>query len=335
MSRSSDLAPVPVNFFAFGFGLAGLTDAWVLMGLFGRASADVADGLSSLSALAWFLVLVAYLRRVATDRCTIGRDLTNPVTAPFLSLAFITPMLVSVLGFHAHSPELARVLFYVFLAPTVLLGSWFTGQWLYGPLDVDKFHPGYFLPTVAGGLIGSDAAAVIGQRGLAEALFGYGALSWLFVGSIVLGRLFLRPLPPGALLPTFALLIAPPAVATLAWSDLHGGQIDTVTRMLGGFGLLMILAQVRLLPAYLRLPFMPSTWSFAFSWAAVAAAGIQWLQAVQPAGYQAEQYVVVAAASALVGAIAIRTAVAAYRRELVPALPTGLAAVRGAADKPL
>jgi tellurite resistance protein len=123
-------------------------------------------------------------------------------------------------------------------------------------------------------------------------------------------------------------------VATLAWFDLHGGQIDTVTRMLGGFGLLMILAQVRLLPAYLKLPFMPSTWSFAFSWSAVAAAGIQWLQAAQAPGYQAEQYVVIAASSALVVAIAIRTAMAAYRRQLMPAQLTGLGPVCGAADKP-
>jgi tellurite resistance protein len=333
MSRSSGLAPVPPNFFAFAFGLAGLAEAWVLMALYGRVSSDVADGLSALSALAWLLVLVAYLRRVVADRSTVSRDLANPVIAPFLSLAFITPMLLSVLGLYSHSPGLARTLFYVFLGLTVLLGSWLTGQWIYGPVEADKFHPGYFLPTVAGGLIGSDAAAVVGQRGLAEVLFGYGALSWLFVGSVVLGRVILRPLPPGPLLPTFALLIAPPAVATLAWFDLNGGQIDTVIRMLGGFGLLMILAQLRLLPAYLKLPFMPSTWSFAFSWSAVAAAGIQWLQAARPVGYEPEQYVVAAAASVLVGVIAIRTVVAAYQRQLVPAQPTGLVTVGADADK--
>ncbi|MCW2521876.1 MAG: transporter [Frankiales bacterium] len=324
MSRSSGLTPVPANFFAFAFGLAGLAEAWVLMAVFGRVSSHVADALSALSALAWLLVLVAYLRRVVTDLATVSRDLANPVTAPFLSLAFITPMLLSVLGLYSYAPGLARTLFYVFLGLTVLLGSWLTGQWMYGPLEADNFHPGYFLPTVAGGLIGSDAAAVIGERGLAEVLFGYGALSWLFIGSIVLGRLLLRPLPPGPLLPTFALLIAPPAVATLAWFDLHGGQIDTVIRMLGGFGLLMILAQIRLLPAYLKLPFMPSTWSFAFSWSAVAAAGIQWLQVARPAGYQPEQYVVIAASSILVGAIAIRTALAACRGQLLPSQPATL-----------
>jgi tellurite resistance protein len=323
MSRPRDLAPIPANFFAFGFGLAGLAEAWVLMTLFGRASADIADALSALATLAWPVVLTAYLRRALVDHSTIRRDLADPVTAPFLSLAFITPMLLSVLGVYTHSPKVCRILFDVFLVLTVLLGSWLTGQWMYGPLDADKFHPGYFLPTVAGGLIGSDAAAVVGQRGLAEVLFGYGAISWLFVGSVVMGRLLLRPLPLPPLLPTFALLIAPPAVATLAWFDLQGGEVDTVIRMLGGFGMLMVLAQLRLLPIYLKLPFMPSTWSFAFSWSAVAAAGIQWLQATRPPAYQAEQYVVVAAASLLVSAVAIRTVVAVCRRQLVAPRLTG------------
>lgn len=332
MGRPSGSAPIPVNFFAFGFGLAGLAEVWVLMALFGHASKDIADAISTLAALAWLVILIGYLRRVLTDRSTIRRDLADPVTAPFLSLAFITPMLVSVLGLYSHSPELAKVLFYVFLVLTVLAGSWLTGQWVYGPLEVDKFHPGYFLPTVAAGFIGADAAAVVGQHGLAEVLFGYGAISWVFVGSVVFGRLLLRPLLAPPLLPTLALLVAPPAVATLAWFDLEGGQIDAVIRMLGGFAVLMVLAQARLLPAYVRLPFMPSTWSFAFSWSAVGAAGIQWLQVAKPSGYQGEQYFVAGATSVLVGAIAVRTVVAIFRRELLPARPAGQKALQGSPD---
>lgn len=33
-------------------------------------------------------------------------------------------------------------------------------------------HPGYFLPTVAGGLVGAGAAAVFRMHTLAEASFG-------------------------------------------------------------------------------------------------------------------------------------------------------------------
>jgi len=80
-----------------------------------------------------------------------------------------------------------------------------------GTLQHDNFQPAYHLPTAAGGLLGSDGAALTGQPGLAEVMFGFGALSWLVVGSIVLGRLYLRPmLPPPLLLPMLAIEVAPP-----------------------------------------------------------------------------------------------------------------------------
>jgi tellurite resistance protein len=93
-------------------------------------------------------------------------------------------------------------------------------------------------------------------------MFGFGALSWLVVGSIVLGLLYLRP----PLLAMLAIEVAPPAVASLAWFDSHGDHIDAVAST--------VLAQVRLVPAFRRMPFMPSTWSFAFACSAVASAAM-------------------------------------------------------------
>jgi tellurite resistance protein len=63
---------------------------------------------------------------------------------------------------------------------------------------------------------------------------------------------------------------------------------------------------------------MPSTWSFAFAWSAVASAGMHWLNDTRPGGYLAEEYILLAANSVLVAAIAARTVVALWRRELLP-----------------
>jgi tellurite resistance protein len=316
--RMSPARRVPPNFFGFGFGLAGLCETWRITEFYGHAPAGVGDALAVLSALAWLTVLLGYLRFVIADRPALRQDLADPVVAPFLSLAFITPMLLAVLGVVPYAPQPGKLLFDIFLALTVLLGSWLTGQWICGPLQLDKFHPGYILPTVAGGLLGSDGAALVGQHRIADVMFGFGALSGIITVSIILGRLYLRPLPPTPLLPTLAILVAPPAVATLAWFDNHGDRIDVMITFLTGFGTLMVLAQVRLLAVYRRLPFMPSTWSFAFAWSAVASAGMHWLNDTRPAGYLAEEYILLAADSILVIAIAARTVTALYRHRLLP-----------------
>jgi tellurite resistance protein len=317
-TRVTTLSParrISPNFFGVGFGLAGLGETWRIAGHYGHAPAGVATALAVLSALAWLTVLLAYLRQVIADRSAWPRDLVDPVMAPFLSLALITPMFLAVLGVAPYAAQLGQLLFDVLLGLTVLVGSWFTGQWIYGSLELDQFHPAYLLPTAAGGLIGSDGAALVGQHRLAEVMFGFGTLSWLFIGSIILGRLFLRPLLPVALLPTLAIEVAPAAVASLAWFDNHGDHIDATITFLAGFGMLMVLAQLRLLPAYRRLPFMPGTWSFAFSWSAVASAAMHWLNDTKPAGYRAEQYLLLAAISILIAAIAVRTVIALGRRQ--------------------
>ena len=208
-----------------------------------------AELLFAISALVWLVVLVAYLRHWMTDRAVLVSDLLDPVAAPFAALVVITPMLLASGGLYSHAPTAGRILTDVFVVLTVLLGGWFTGQWIYGPVDLDKFHPGYFLPTVAGGLIASAALSVVGQSRLAEVMFGFGVICWVVLGSIILGRLLFRPMLPPALQPTLAIEVAPAAVASLAWFQMHDGRVDSVTTFLAGYGILMIVAQLRLVPA--------------------------------------------------------------------------------------
>lgn len=42
------------------------------------------------------------------------------------------------------------------------------GDWIAGEVPQEAAHPGYFLPTVAGGLVGPGAAAVFRMHTLAE-----------------------------------------------------------------------------------------------------------------------------------------------------------------------
>jgi tellurite resistance protein len=124
----------------------------------------------------------------------------------------------------------------------------------------------------------------------------------------------------------------PGAVSTAAWFALHGRSIDIVTAFLAGYGILMVLAQLRLLPAYLRLSFMPTFWAFTFSWAAVAGSAVLWLQSTQPVGYRSWQYVLAAAITALIGGIALRTVIALSRHQYLPRPPAVSPDDAGSAD---
>ena len=107
-----------------------------------------------------------------------------------------------------------------------------------------------------------------------------------------------------------AIELASPCVAGAAWFQLHGDVAGPVAYMLAGYGALMVLVQLRLLPIYARLPFSAGFWSFTFSWCTAAALAIRWLEATEPTGASTWAAIIAGAASLLVGAIAARSLVA-------------------------
>jgi tellurite resistance protein len=317
--RHKFLGPrVPPNLFAIALGIAGLTEAWRAAGpLLGTPQA-VPDALSILDAALWLVLVGAYL---AQGPRIILADLRDPVLSPFVSASALTAMILSAALAKEAAPAAGRVLVIVFLAVTIALGGWLTGQWMTGGIEPDSVHPGYFLPTAAGGLIGADAAAQVHLHALAEASFGIGIISWVLLGSTILNRLFSRPALPNTLVPTMAIELGIPAVAGPAYFAVAGQTVSFMACALGGYAVLMALVQVRLIPVYRRLSFTPGFWSFTFAYAAAGADALIWLAITKPPAATGYAIAVIALLTAFVSWIAFRTVVLAVRGQLFPAWP--------------
>jgi tellurite resistance protein len=176
---------------------------------------------------------------------------------------------------------------------------------------------------VAGGLIASAGSAAIGLDGSARLMFGYGIICWLVLGSILLLRLFTRPPLPTPLVPTIAIEIAPSVVAGNAWFQINGSRAGGVVLLLSGHGLLMVLAQLRLIPLYLRVPFGPGSWAFAFSYAAAFTVAIRWLAAEHIQQQHVWTYLLLAVISIGSGALAMRTIADLVRGHYLPRAQPG------------
>jgi tellurite resistance protein len=314
---------VPPNLFAIVLGIAGLAQAWhAAAPLLGTPQA-IPGALSILDAALWLLLVGAYL---AQGPRIVLADLRDPVLSPFVSASALTAMLLAAtLATDAFAA--GRALVIVSLAVTIGLGGWLTGQWMTGGIEPDRVHAGYFLPTAAGGLIGADAAAQVHLHALAEASFGIGIISWVMLGSTILNRLFTRPPLPPALVPTMAIELGIPAVAGSAYFALAGRTVSVVACVLGGYAVLMAVAQVRLIPVFRRLSFTPGAWSFTFSYAAAAACALAWLAIKKPPAATGYAIAVIALLTAFVSWIAVRTVVLAVRGQLFPAWPPAHQAV--------
>ena len=308
---------VPPTLFTVALGLAGLGQAWHATEPVLGVPAAVSDAIFALAAAVWLALVAAY---AAQGWRQVLADLRDPVLGAFVPAGAITAMILG--GALAAAAPAAftagRILVAIFLAGTIVIGGWLTGQWIAGRLDQDSMHPGYFLPTVAGGLVGATVAAGVRLPGVAEASFGIGIGCWLLLGSPVWTRLFFRPMLPAALVPTLAIELAPPAVAGAACFALTGAAITFAARALGGFCLLMAVAQLRFVPLYARLRFSPGFWAFTFSYAAVAVDALLWITIARPPGATGYAIAALTLITVFIAAIGARTVLAAVRGQLLP-----------------
>jgi tellurite resistance protein len=305
------------NAFGIAFGIVGLAEAWAEAEPTLGTPHVIPNVLNILAAVVWTALLVAYASQGPRH---IMADLRDRVFGPFVTLPSIVGLFLAA-SLSEYAFDAGRVLVVVFVVITIGLGGWITGHWIAGDLDPDFAHPGYFLPTVAGGFIAAYACAQVNLHSLAQATFGSGVLSWLLIGSLILNRLFFRPALPTALLPTLAIEVGPPAVAGIAYIALTGGATDTIAYGLTGYTILMALVQLRLAPIFVRLRFSPAFWSFAFVYSAVAAYALLWIGLTHPAGATVYATVLLTAITAFVVAIGARTLVAVWHGEFFPLSP--------------
>jgi tellurite resistance protein len=109
----------------------------------------VGEALLAVAALVLLIVLGVYVRHLLSPVGSLRADLTDPVAGPYASPAVITPLLLASFGIAPQFATTGRALVDTFIVLTVIAGAWYTGQWIYGPLELDRLHPSYFLPTVA------------------------------------------------------------------------------------------------------------------------------------------------------------------------------------------
>jgi tellurite resistance protein len=306
---------VPPSFFGISFGLAGLGQVWRTAATPLDVPFVVADAIFIGAAAVWAILLAGYLSQ---GRRQVLADFSDTALGPFISLAVIEPMIfAAALAPSAYTA--ARLLVIIFLALTLVLGGLTLGQWIAANLDYDASHPGYFLPTAAGPLLGAFAAGAVGLHHLAETVFGVGVISWLVLGSLTLNRLFFHPPLPPSLIPTMAIESAPPVLTGVAYFAINGGRVDFVARALGCYAIVMALVQLRLIPVYARLSYSPGFWAFTFSYAIVATDALLWLKLTRPPGATAYVIVVVTLITLFIVAIAVRTVVALGRGQFFPA----------------
>jgi tellurite resistance protein len=309
---TSRLANMPVSLFAMVMGTTGVAIAWEKTGRmlgFGPGPGAV---LTLAITVLFAVLLAAYGVKVVRYRSAVLAELRHPVKLSFFPTISISFLLLSVAFLNAGDDEpwrsVSQVLWIIGTAAHLAFTLSILGTWMHADhFRVEHMNPAWFIPAV-GNMLVPVAGVPLGFLDISWFFFAIGLVSWIVLLAIVVNRVLFHEAVESRLLPSFFILIAPPAVGFIAWVRLNGPDLDAAGRILYSFALflgLLLLTRVR---TYARLPFGLPSWAFSFPIAALAIATLLVNELGGGDIYLALGLVLVAVATAVVTILAVLTA---------------------------
>ncbi|MCX6461511.1 MAG: dicarboxylate transporter/tellurite-resistance protein TehA [Actinobacteria bacterium] len=265
--------PIPASFFGIVLGLVGLGDCWRVANHAWALPKAVGEITMITGFVVWVVLILLYLAKWAWHRDEALAEWRHPVQSCFIGLTGVATILAGIaIAPYAHT--FATALFIIGTVVQLAYGIRFTSNFWMGERDEKTLSPALYLPTVAGNFVSAFGAGYFGYPELGVLFLGAGVLSWLALESIITHRLATVSALPLPLRPAMGIMLAPPVVGCIGYLFVTGGldgpPPDLAALALFGYGLLMFLILIRLLPWVMKQPFTASYWAFSFGITAIA-----------------------------------------------------------------
>ncbi|RBI85064.1 C4-dicarboxylate ABC transporter [Rhodosalinus halophilus] len=312
--QTDRLENFPISFFAMVMGLMGLSLAL-------HAGSVPWPGLARASeAVLWIAVAVfagiaaLYALKALRHPGAVAWEWNHPVRIAFFPAVSISLLLIAT-GLIASKPAAAHVVWWVGVAGQAVLTLAVVSGWIgHRSFQVGHLTPAWFIPAV-GNVIVPVAGVPLGHPEVSWLFFSAGLIFWVILLTLVFNRLVFHDPVPARLFPTLVILIAPPAVAYLAWVQLIGGLDPFARVMLNAAYVFAALVAIQA-PQLFRLPFALSFWALSFPIAALAIASFRHGALADSPAHVRIGTAALALLAAVVVGLLWRTARAALRGEI-------------------
>lgn len=311
-SDSGFAATMPLPLFASVMGTCGLGLVWHVVEHRWQLQPVVSTSLTVLAAGLLVVLLASYGFKTLRYRDKVMKELRNPVRINFLPAISINLILLGILS-RPWLEGISNALWMVGAALQLVLTITIVTIWLNSERPPNSLNPAWFIPAV-GNILIPVASVPDGYLITGWFFFSVGLFYWIILGTIVFYRLVIGDALEKPMRPTLAILMAPPAVAFLAWLQLGSG-LGGVGMVLYFIALLNFLLLIPQVPGFLKLPFFPSWWAYTFPLAAFTVATFRFADA---SGAVGDPILIGLAmlATVVIATVAARTLLAVKRGEL-------------------
>ncbi len=261
----------PITAFAVVMGLSGLTIAFgkfYHLQWLPRIFYDVAV----FTALGLFLIIsVLYGLKLAWYPEEVKADFKHRIRINFFSAISISLLLLSIV-FYTYYPALSVILWWA----GVLLHTFFMLKtiafWIEHNFEIQHFNPAWFIPVV-GNILIPIAGVEYAPVAISYFYFAVGFFFWIILSVIFIYRVIFHAQLPEKFIPTFFILLAPPAVGFISYMRIAVSW-DSFSAFLLLVTYFLLALLVVLYKSFTRLKFFMSWWAFTFPLAATTIASV-------------------------------------------------------------
>lgn len=257
----------PVSFFAVSMGVTGCVIALQKMeGLLGLPPA-LASAALVLAGILFGAIALAYAAKMVLYFDGFQADRVHPVRMHFLPTFSVSLLLLSIATLDG-APALSRWLWLAGTATHLALTLYTMTEWVQKThFEIHHANPSWFIP-ILGNLVVPVAGVAHAPAMVNWFFFSVGLFFWVLLFAVLLNRLIFHRPVPAKLVPTFSILMAPPAIGFISYVKLTGG-VDAFALglySLAIFLFLFVCAQWRL---FRKIEFYLSWWAYSFPLAAL------------------------------------------------------------------
>ncbi|MDD3518642.1 MAG: SLAC1 anion channel family protein [Chromatiales bacterium] len=305
----------PIPFFAVVMGLSGFSLALQKSEALQLLPWQSGLMMTGMAGVLFVLIAAAYTTKWVQYPDAVRQEFHHPIRLSFFPTISISLILLGTGLMHVQA-DVAESLWLIGSAAHLAFTLYVLGAWInHEHFQIHHMNPAWFIPVV-GNILVPIAGVPFGYVETSWFFFTIGLLFWIVLLVIVMYRVIFHNPLPAKLVPTFFILIAPPAVGFLAWLKLNGGEVDAFARILyysAMFLTLLLFTQHR---KFTRLQFFLSWWAYSFPLAAITVATLAMFEHTGNVHFRTLGMILLAFLSAIIALLIVRTLLAMRRKEV-------------------
>jgi len=273
LSFGERLMYLPISSFAMVMGLTGLAIGWQILACQLLIVAPISQLIGGFAAVAFLAMLVVTVVKGVNHGHRVKSEWQHPVKLNFFPAISISLLLQSVYWHHSQ-PMAAVMLWWCGALLQLVFTVAVVSRWqVRKQLTLEQSIPVRFIPAV-GNIIVPITGVALGYQAISWTYFVLGLFFWVVLFAMVIARALSKYSLPEHLKPVLFILLAPPSVGFIAYTQLVG-ELDFFAKIMYAIAFIILLMLLFRVKMFLRLPFVLSSWAFSFPLAAFTIANFR------------------------------------------------------------